>query len=61
MAILRNACSLLALPDFPEFAQAVRYDVPGTPRGMVSPELHGTPPKQLGMVSPELEGGGMAI
>jgi hypothetical protein len=38
MAIGRNACSLL---DFPEFAQAVRYGVPGTP-------------KQLGMVSPEL-------
>ena len=28
MAISRNACSLL---DFPEFAQAVRYGVPGTP------------------------------
>jgi hypothetical protein len=28
MAIRRNACSLLALPDFPEFAQAVRYGVP---------------------------------
>jgi hypothetical protein len=41
MAIRRNACSLLALPDFPEFAQAVRYGVPGTP-------------KQLGMVSPVL-------
>ena len=27
MAISRNACSLL---DFPEFAQAVRYGVPGT-------------------------------
>ena len=27
MAISRNACSL---PDFPEFAQAVRYGVPGT-------------------------------
>src|SRR5271157_5326899 len=24
MAIWRNACSLLALPDFPEFAQAVQ-------------------------------------
>jgi len=32
MAIRRNACSLLALPDFPEFAQAVRYGVPGTPQ-----------------------------
>ena len=31
MAIRRNACSLLALPDFPEFAQAVGYGVPGTP------------------------------
>jgi|SRR5271157_3247798 len=30
-AIRRNACSLLALPDFLEFAQAVRYGVPGTP------------------------------
>ena len=30
MAISRNARSLLALPDFPEFAQAVRYGVPGT-------------------------------
>ena len=30
MAIRRNACSLLALPDFPEFAQEVRYGVPGT-------------------------------
>jgi len=30
MAIRRNACSLLALPDFPEFAQAVRYGVPRT-------------------------------
>ncbi len=28
MAISRSACSLL---DFPEFAQAVRYGVPGTP------------------------------
>jgi hypothetical protein len=46
MAIRRNACSLLTLPDFPEFAQAVRYGVPGT----LSPELT----KQLGMVSPEL-------
>ncbi len=27
MAIRRNACSLLALPDFPEFAQEVRYHV----------------------------------
>jgi len=27
MAIRRNACPLLALPDFPEFAQAVRYGV----------------------------------
>ena len=33
MAIRRNACSLLALPDFPEFAQAVRYGVPGTQVG----------------------------
>ncbi len=32
MAIRRNACSLLALPDFPEFAQAVKYGVLGTPR-----------------------------
>jgi len=32
MAISRNASSLLALPDFPEFAPAVRYGVPGTPR-----------------------------
>ena len=31
MAIRCNACSLLALPDFPEFAQAVRYGVPATP------------------------------
>jgi hypothetical protein len=30
MAIRRNARSLLALPDFPEFAQAVRYGDPGT-------------------------------
>jgi len=30
-AIRRNACSLLALPDFPEFDQAVRFGVPGTP------------------------------
>jgi hypothetical protein len=30
MANSRNASSL---PDFPEFAQAVRYGVPGTPRG----------------------------
>jgi len=29
MAISRNASSL---PDFPEFAQAVRYGVPGTPQ-----------------------------
>jgi len=28
MAISRNACSL---PDFPEFTQAVRFGVPGTP------------------------------
>src|SRR5208337_4939439 len=27
MAVRRNACSLLALPDFPEFPQAVRYGV----------------------------------
>src|SRR5271157_5316472 len=32
MHIGRNACSLLALPDFPEFAPEVRYGVPGTPR-----------------------------
>ena len=32
MAIRCNTCSLLALPDFPEFAQPVRYGVPGTPR-----------------------------
>ena len=31
MHIGRNACSLVALPDFPEFAQAVRNGVPGTP------------------------------
>ena len=31
MAIGRSARSLLALPDFPEFAQAVRYGVFGTP------------------------------
>ena len=30
MAISRNACSLLALPDSPEFARAVRHGVPGT-------------------------------
>src|SRR5271157_1878415 len=30
MAMSRNACSLIALPDFPEFAQAVSYGVPGT-------------------------------
>ena len=30
MPIRRNACSLVALPDFPEFAQVVRYGVPGT-------------------------------
>ena len=42
MAIGRNACSLL---DFAEFAQAVRYGVPETPKqlGMVSLELHGVP------------------
>ncbi len=34
MGISRNACSLLALPDFPEFAQAVRYGVPGTPANL---------------------------
>jgi hypothetical protein len=31
MHIGRNACSPVALLDFPEFAQAVRYGVPGTP------------------------------
>src|SRR5271157_857941 len=31
MAISRNVSFLLALPDFPEFAPAVRYGVPGTP------------------------------
>jgi hypothetical protein len=31
MHISRNACSPVALPDFPEFTQAVRYGVPGTP------------------------------
>ena len=34
MAIRRNACSLLALPDFPGLAQAVRFGVPGTPGTM---------------------------
>ena len=33
MAISRNASSLLALPDFPEFAPTVRHGVPGTPPG----------------------------
>ena len=33
MAIRRNACSLLALPDFPQFAQVVKYGVRGTPQG----------------------------
>src|SRR5208337_1368403 len=32
MHISRNACSLVALPDLPELAQAVRHGVPGTPR-----------------------------
>ena len=41
MHISRNACSLVALPDFPEFAQAVRYSVPGTQ--VVSPELRTLP------------------
>jgi hypothetical protein len=31
MHISRNACSPVAFPNFPEFAQAVRYGVPGTP------------------------------
>src|SRR5271157_4722505 len=31
MAVRRNACSLLTLPDSPEFAPAVRYGVPGSP------------------------------
>src|SRR5208283_2899554 len=44
MAISRNASSL---PDFPEFAQAVRYGVPGTLPGTQAS-------KQLAMVSPEL-------
>ena len=45
--ISRNACSLMALPDFPEFAPAVRYGVPGTRKqlGMVSPELAPTTEK----------------
>jgi len=30
MHIGRIACSVVALPDFPEFSQAVRYGVPGT-------------------------------
>ncbi len=30
MAISHNDYSLIALPDFPEIAQAVRYSVPGT-------------------------------
>jgi len=54
MAISRNACSL---PDFPEFAQAVRYGVPGTPKqlGMVSRELmsshfHGFRVPRSGMI-----------
>jgi hypothetical protein len=36
MAISRNACSL---PDFHEFAQAVRYGVPGTPGPKGRPEV----------------------
>src|SRR5271157_2240264 len=35
MAISRNAYSLNALPDFPEFAQKVRYGVPGIPAAQV--------------------------
>jgi len=30
VAISHNDYSLIALPDFPEFAQAVRHSVPGT-------------------------------
>jgi hypothetical protein len=37
-AIRCNACSLLALPDFPEFAQAVSYGVPGTPEVRPAPK-----------------------
>jgi hypothetical protein len=40
MAISRNACSLLALSDFPEFTQAVRNGVHGTPARY---GVHGTP------------------
>src|SRR5271157_3077193 len=40
MAISRNACSLVALPDFPEFAQAVRYGVPGTPTSPSLSRIH---------------------
>jgi hypothetical protein len=36
MPISRNAC---ALPDFPEFAQTVRYGIPGTPE----PVKYGVP------------------
>ncbi len=39
MAISRNACSLVALPDFPELAQAVRYGVTGTPPSSCRPGL----------------------
>ncbi len=39
MAISRNASSLLALPDVPEFAPAVRYGVPGTRNAKKSSSL----------------------
>jgi len=44
MAIRRNACSRLALPDLPEFAQAGRYGVPGTPPWCTRKSTHAEGP-----------------
>ncbi len=59
MAISHNARSLL---DFPEFAQAVRYGVPGTPQRRLAAASH-EPEEQrdLGMICLQLDHPGEAI
>src|SRR5271157_4837046 len=67
MHISRNTCSPVALPDFPEFAQAVRYGVPGTQRGyfIVVPGLANSGPDFIDEVhsaqQPSLSGVGVVL
>src|SRR5271157_467561 len=53
MAINRNAYPLIALPHFPEFAQAVRYGVPGTLG--VFPSLLWRRPREAGLIRPRTD------